>query len=1801
MEVSQKVLNYCRILMALAIIASLMLTPATYTTAIAAGEGTTQQDQIDAPGQDILNQDAPSGRDALNEADVELMTPSLADKQAGAGLVSASSAQSSTYIVVLEDDALASYSGGVNGFAATSPLATGRDKLDTRSSESLAYLGYLEQQQADVIVNMNRTFGRDVEIPYRYQAALNGFAAKLTPSEADRLSKLDGVKAVVPEWIETKQTDAGPQWQGATAIWGGDFTDLSYKAMLSGGNEVPPIETAASGMGMFTYNMDTKELMYEISVADIVDITAAHIHAGVAGENGPVVFGLFDGTGTFDPENPISGSVTLDMDQQAMLVNKALYVNVHTTAYPGGEVRGQIELDGTMGEGVVVGIVDTGINMDHPSFADIGGDGYDHTNPRGKFFGWCDPEHPQYDPTLVCNDKLIGMWSGDADTPEDYGDHGSHVGSTVAGNVLEQVVIGAPTVDVTVHRISGVAPHANVIGYNIESVQGGGSATGAAIIAATEQAIADQVDVINYSFGGGAADPWLSAQHWYNVRAAGIFVATSAGNSGSAADTIGSPANAPWIMTVGSSSHNRQFSNILMDLTGGDTAPPADIAGEGVTSGYGPAPIVYAGAVDPNNVGCDVAYPPNTFNGEIVVCDYNSGPQYGGRVNKSNNLAAAGAGGFILINRVDWKAALMVDSYAVPGMGVPYDQGEALKTWLASGSGHMGTIRGVEIEPARGDIMAGFSSRGPNGPLPDVIKPDITAPGRRIVAAIGSFSGVTPPEFDVFQGTSMSSPHTAGAAALLRALYPNWTPAEIQSALMTTSLYDGILKEDAATQADPFDMGAGRVDLTKAPYAGLVLDEAPENLWAANPADGGDPKALNLPSMANQQCLLSCSWTRTVKSTLDVAETWTASGMSGAGVDITVEPAQFTIQPGETQEIVITANTSGAPLGEWLFGRVKLTPAGDVPVAHLPVAVISATGILPESVAIETRRDAGSQLVEGLRTIAISELTIETFGLTSGDIVEFSLTQDPTNGNPYDNLNDGTTIYYNVDVPEGSLQLAADILEAEAPDLDLYVGTGSTPSAATQVCSSTSGSSAETCQIEFPTAGEWWVLVQNWSESTSPPDAATMSISVVAGDAGNMWVEGPESVAAGDPFDLRVYWDEPALDAGETWYGGFTIGTDPANPGNVGTILVTLNRQGDDVVKVVSSDIASPGETVEYAILVDTNVTPEDLTYTLTDMIPDGMTYVDGSASATAGTVSVEGNMLTWTGVMTAPVNAVGEYIITTNQDDSMCRLPIGDGGYYDFFTNNGFATSSGISGDTINWSYNSHAGTDFYGSERAASPLITDDGIVVFGEYAGQPWVNQNIPDVNAPNGLYATYWRDLEVVYDEATNRGVTAAGIAGTFWMVEFDDIQAFGDPSTYLDMEIFVFADIDPSAGSYDAFYAFDNVNVADSIGTIGVENDAGDAATQYSYNNFTPTNGLVICLDYVGLSPVVITFAATVNDDAMPGVITNVVTHNTDNPGSKEATASADVAIDDNSVLFLSTSTGGSMGDWYYRDEDILAYDTDSGEWHMYFDGSDVGIGPNDINALQVNDDGSIYMSFTKSWNMAGAEGYNGPDMVYDHNVYGFLPDSLGWETAGTFVLIFDGSDVGLDRFSEDLDALYVAPSGAMLVSTLGSYDLPNADGSTMRGKDEDLLLFVPTSLGEDTAGSWSLFLDGSVEGLHEPSEDIWGTWFNQGTIYLTTRGDVDVEGFDGDGADIFSCAGDPCTFAGVFDGSEMGLANQRVDGFSYGTMAGMVSAAQAQDTAEDTEAELNDESGDDVLDDDEVIFNNELYLPFVLK
>ncbi len=240
---------------------------------------------------------------------------------------------------------------------------------------------------------------------------------------------------------------------------------------------------------------------------------------------------------------------------------------------------------------------------------------------------------------------------------------------------------------------------------------------------------------------------------------------------------------------------------------------------------------------------------------------------------------------------------------------------------------------------------------GRTRPCPGVIKPDVTAPGVDILAAFNTPLGTLPggaPEYGIISGTSMSSPHTAGAGALVIGAQPDWNPDQVKSALMSTAFnampgtgaeVHDVLKEDGSTTADPFDMGGGRIDLRQAADAGLILEVGTAAYEAANPGIDGDPTTLNMASLGDAECEATCSWTRTVEAT--VASTWTASTTMPTGMTLSVSPTSSSLAAGETQEITVTANVAAvSPKNIWTFAEVRLAPSDSgVPGTHFPVAV----------------------------------------------------------------------------------------------------------------------------------------------------------------------------------------------------------------------------------------------------------------------------------------------------------------------------------------------------------------------------------------------------------------------------------------------------------------------------------------------------------------------------------------------------------------------------------------------------------------------------------------------------------------------------------------------------------------------------------------------------------------------------------------------------------------------------------------------------------------------------------------------
>jgi subtilisin family serine protease len=600
------------------------------------------------------------------------------------------------------------------------------------------------------------------------------------------------------------------------------------------------------------------------------------------------------------------------------------------------------------GDGVVIGVIDTGANRNHPSFgvlpAECGASaGQTKLTAYNCLSGTCTTtDEPGADCTV----------NGGEGTAEDCNGHGSHTASTAGGNTL---LTSAPP-PAPVRNISGVATCAKINAYKVCATN---SCSGLAIPAAIEQAIADGVDVINFSISGGGGDDasiWApgetSDRLFLDALNADILVAASAGNTRAENPTPVGDVNhrGPWLTSVAASSHDEVTALPGSIQVTGPGAVPVDLASPiTLTASSSPLQIpansnllVRDFPTAPTGCNADAVYPANYFDGGTALISRGA-CSFAEKVTKA---VAAGATSVIVYNNAAGVISMAgLEAATVPAYSILQTEGQALVAFSS-------TLGGAPIEATgqppqfQGDVLANFSLRGPISPVApgslgpsnsfDVTKPDITAPGVDIYAAVS-----TPANYGILSGTSMSSPHIAGAYALLRSVRPTWTASEIKSALMMTA-FNGGTKEDGSTAWDPDDVGSGRADLTKAALAGLVMDETFANFLAADPGNGGDPRTLNVPSLRHTDCTPNCSWTRTVKSTLAVGATWNVDVQQPEGFEVEVSPTQFTLAGGATQTLTITATVQGGEMGQTVrFGRIRLSPAvpSQSPALEISVAL----------------------------------------------------------------------------------------------------------------------------------------------------------------------------------------------------------------------------------------------------------------------------------------------------------------------------------------------------------------------------------------------------------------------------------------------------------------------------------------------------------------------------------------------------------------------------------------------------------------------------------------------------------------------------------------------------------------------------------------------------------------------------------------------------------------------------------------------------------------------------------------------
>ncbi|XP_052182885.1 subtilisin-like protease SBT1.4 [Diospyros lotus] len=486
-------------------------------------------------------------------------------------------------------------------------------------------------------------------------------------------------------------------------------------------------------------------------------------------------------------------------------------------------------------EDVIIGVLDTGIWPERPSFSD---DGLSEVPSGWK--GKC--ETAQDFPASSCNRKIIGARvyfrgyeaameeeideSAESKSPRDTEGHGTHTASTAAGSV----VANAGFFQYARGEARGMAVKARIAAYKICWSLG---CFDSDILAAMDEAVADGVHIISLSVGASRAPQYdhdSIAIGAFGAAQHGVLVSCSAGNSGPGPYTAVNIA--PWILTVGASTIDREFPAdvILGDgrVFGGVSLYSGDSLGDSKL------PLVYA-----SDCGSRYCYSGRLDEakvaGKIVICDRGGNA----RVAKGAAVKSAGGVGMIMANTEESGEELIADSHLIPATMVGQIAGDKVRAYVKSDPAPTATIsfRGTVIGSSpSAPRVAAFSSRGPNLRTAEILKPDVIAPGVNILAGWTGFVGPTDldidprrVEFNIISGTSMSCPHVSGLAALLRKAYPDWSPAAIKSALMTTAYSldnNGLNITDLATggQSTPFIHGAGHVDPNRALNPGLVYD-----------------------------------------------------------------------------------------------------------------------------------------------------------------------------------------------------------------------------------------------------------------------------------------------------------------------------------------------------------------------------------------------------------------------------------------------------------------------------------------------------------------------------------------------------------------------------------------------------------------------------------------------------------------------------------------------------------------------------------------------------------------------------------------------------------------------------------------------------------------------------------------------------------------------------------------------------------------------------------------------------------------
>ena len=882
---------------------------------------------------------------------------------------------------------------------------------------------------------------------------------------------------------------------------------------------------------------------------------------------------------------------------------------------------------GLTGEDVVIGVIDSGVYPEHPALQDT----VEADRPRLCRTTWGETsllgqwlcrryrrmeDRIVYEPpenwngvcesgdrfeATACNNKLIGArWfvdgaaatgpidTGEVRSPRDVDGHGTHIATTAAGNRVTASIFGTQ-----IGTVEGIAPRARVAVYKACWLRPGetrASCNTSDLANAIDAAVADGVDIINYSVGTTMLD--ITAPDdvaLMNATKAGVLAVVAGGNDGPNVATTGSPAGGPWGLTVAASTRDGETSREALEIT-----EPPSIAGRyrAVEAAFTPpladvdpleASVVLAdddtilledGSDGTRSDGCQTFVNDTEMDGAIALiarggCDFDV---------KVANAEDAGAVAAVIYNLSDEPIVMQGDPALsdIPALMIGQADGNLIIAELdADNAVTMVLDKGFFLsEDQEGNRIATFSSRGP-GPVPDILKPDVTAPGVDILA------GVTPDavnttageSFGYLSGTSMSAPHVSGVAALLLEANPDWSPAAIKSALMTTARQD-LTRDAEGTAAIPFDFGSGHIVPNAALDPGLVYDVSADEYDAF--ACGTDspavdaarcdelatagfsfaPADLNQPNVAVSRLASRQTVTRRVTNLSDSSDTYTAEITPPAGMAVQVEPSTLSLGPGESATFDVTLTYQSGPLDQWRFGSLVWRGADRSVrsvLAARPVSIVAPAEI--------TTFGGSGSLTFDVQFGYSGGYTPRVHGLRLPLIINGFVDNDPTKTFTFRGTN-GVTSHL-IDVPANQLYLRFALFDALTDgddDLDMYVFYCPDDVSCVRIGESGEATSQERFDQSFPAAGRYAVLIHGFEtdEVNGGPGANYQLLSWSFGideDLGNLDADGPAFVNAGTTGTIDVSWS--GLESQTIYFGGISHNT----PGGLtGLTLLTIGN-----------------------------------------------------------------------------------------------------------------------------------------------------------------------------------------------------------------------------------------------------------------------------------------------------------------------------------------------------------------------------------------------------------------------------------------------------------------------------------------------------------------------------------------------------------------------------------------------------------------------------------------------------------------